>query len=90
AWSAAWVHLSALHLAANSAGALLVVALGVGAARSGATSAAGVARPSFLIQPFSVEFLHEYWLHFELTSVLLVAAVVAAIAVIRSTRRLDD
>ena len=27
---------------------------------------------------FSVEFLGEYWLHFELTSVLLVAAVVAA------------
>jgi rhomboid family GlyGly-CTERM serine protease len=31
-WSAAWVHLSALHLAANAAGALLVVALGVAAA----------------------------------------------------------
>lgn len=30
-WSAAWVHLSALHLAANSAGALGVVALGVAA-----------------------------------------------------------
>lgn len=31
AWSAAWVHLSALHLAANAAGAMLVVALGVAA-----------------------------------------------------------
>ena len=31
AWSAAWVHLSALHLAANAAGALLVIALGVAA-----------------------------------------------------------
>ncbi|HKX95429.1 MAG TPA: rhombosortase [Methylibium sp.] len=31
-WSAAWVHLSALHLAANAAGALLVIALGVAAA----------------------------------------------------------
>ena len=34
-------------------------------------------------QPFSVDFLHDYWLHFELTSVLLVAAVVAALAVIK-------
>ncbi|HSV71278.1 MAG TPA: rhombosortase [Methylibium sp.] len=30
-WSAAWVHLSALHLAANSVGALGVIALGVAA-----------------------------------------------------------
>jgi len=35
---------------------------------------------------FSTAFLAEYWLHFELTSVLLVAAVVAAIAVIRIGR----
>jgi NADH-quinone oxidoreductase subunit J len=41
------------------------------------------------VQPFSVEFLREYWLHFELTSVLLVAAVVAAIAIIKSGRRSD-
>jgi rhomboid family GlyGly-CTERM serine protease len=31
AWSAAWVHLSNLHLAANAAGALLLIALGVAA-----------------------------------------------------------
>lgn len=31
-WSAAWVHLSGLHLAANTAGALLVIALGLAAA----------------------------------------------------------
>lgn len=31
-WSAAWVHLSGLHLAANAAGGLLVIALGVAAA----------------------------------------------------------
>jgi NADH:ubiquinone oxidoreductase subunit 6 (subunit J) len=30
-----------------------------------------------------VAFLRDYWLHFELTSVLLVVVVVAAIAVIR-------
>jgi NADH-quinone oxidoreductase subunit J len=65
-------------------GTVLVVALGVGAAQLGGTAATGQAAPDFLIQPFSVAFLREYWLHFELTSVLLVAAVVAAIAVIRS------
>ncbi len=37
----------------------------------------------FGVQPFSVLFLNEYWLHFELVSVLLVAAVVAAIAVVK-------
>ena len=41
------------------------------------------------ISQFSVVFLNEYWLHFELTSVLLVAAVVAALAVIRVSRRTD-
>ncbi len=42
---------------------------------------------SFGIAQFSVSFLSEYWLHFELTSVLLLAAVVAAMAVIRVSRR---
>lgn len=44
---------------------------------------------AFGIGPFSVTFLSEYWLHFELTSVLLVAAVVAALAVIQISRRAD-
>jgi len=44
---------------------------------------------AFGVQPFSVEFLNQYWLHFELTSVLLLAAVVAAIAVIKAGRRRD-
>jgi len=39
------------------------------------------------VQPFAVAFLNEYWLHFELVSVLLVAAVVAALAVIEVGRR---
>ena len=42
---------------------------------------------SFGLQQFAVAFLNEYWLHFELTSVLLVAAVVAALAVIRGAKR---
>jgi NADH-quinone oxidoreductase subunit J len=39
---------------------------------------------AFSMKAFSVAFLDEYWLYFELTSVLLVAAVVAAVAVIRA------
>jgi NADH-quinone oxidoreductase subunit J len=45
------------------------------------------ASPLFGIQPFSIEFLNEYWLQFELVSVLLVAAVVAALAVLEVGRR---
>jgi NADH-quinone oxidoreductase subunit J len=37
----------------------------------------------FGLQQFSAAFLNEYWLQFEVTSVLLVAATVAAIAVIK-------
>jgi NADH-quinone oxidoreductase subunit J len=37
----------------------------------------------FGVQAFSIAFLNEYWLHFELVSVLLLAAVVAAIAVVK-------
>jgi NADH-quinone oxidoreductase subunit J len=37
----------------------------------------------FGCRPFSEVFLNEYWLYFELVSVLLVAAVVAAIAVVK-------
>jgi NADH-quinone oxidoreductase subunit J len=42
---------------------------------------------SYGIAGFSVSFLNEYWLLFELTSVLLVAAVVAALAVLGIGRR---
>jgi len=42
---------------------------------------------SFGVSRFSVTFLTEYWLHFELISVLLVVAVVAALAVIKVGRR---
>ena len=44
---------------------------------------------AFGIGKFAITFLNEYWLHFELTSVLLVAAVVAALAVIGVSRRAD-
>ena len=41
----------------------------------------------FRLKEFSVAFLNDYWLHFELVSVLLVAAVVAALAVLQVGRR---
>jgi len=41
----------------------------------------------FGLRLFSIEFLNDYWLHFELVSVLLVAAVVAALAVLEVGRR---
>jgi NADH-quinone oxidoreductase subunit J len=45
-----------------------------------------IGQTSYGIAGFSLSFLGEYWLLFELTSVLLVAAVVAALAVIRVGR----
>ena len=72
------------------AGVLLVAVLGYAASGPGPLATASPqAQVSYLIQPFSAEFLRTYWLHFELTSVLLVAAVVAAIAVIKGGRRHD-
>jgi len=50
-------------------------------------AATGPGGTPYGISAFSVAFLNDYWLHFELTSVLLVAAVVAALAVIKVTRR---
>jgi NADH-quinone oxidoreductase subunit J len=72
----------------------LLVPGGVGFAVLLAVMAASIWRPlpspvgelgetSYGIAGFSLSFLGEYWLLFELTSVLLVAAVVAALAVIR-------
>ena len=44
---------------------------------------------SFGLAQFAAAFLSEYWLQFELTSVLLVAAIVAALAVIKGSRGRD-
>ena len=66
--------------------ALLAWAL-VGA--SGAPPAEGDTDP-FAVQRFAEIFLTDYWLYFELTSVLLVAAVVAAIAALKAGRRRDE
>jgi NADH-quinone oxidoreductase subunit J len=40
----------------------------------------------FTVEAFARSFLSEYWLHFELTALLLLAAAVAAIAVIKAPR----
>jgi NADH-quinone oxidoreductase subunit J len=42
---------------------------------------------SYGMSRFSISFLHDYWLQFELTSVLLLAVVIAALAVIRVSRK---
>jgi len=75
---------------------LLAAALGAAVSRGRIAAAAELAplqpegaKAAFEVQPFSAEFLADYWLHFELTSVLLLAAVVAAIAVIKAGRRHD-
>jgi NADH-quinone oxidoreductase subunit J len=73
---------SSLLVPAVLGGALLVGALGY--AVWFAAAAPAEATVSFNLKQFSVAFLAEYWLHFELTSVLLLAAVVAAIAVIKA------
>ena len=54
---------------------------GAGAVKPGSGGA------GFTLAQFSAAFLNEYWLEFELTSVLLVAAIVAAIAVIQVSRK---
>ncbi len=64
---------------------LFLAALVYGA--SGGKPAPATATVSFNLQQFSAAFLNEYWLYFELTSVLLVAAVVAAIAVIQGAKK---
>jgi NADH-quinone oxidoreductase subunit J len=76
------------YLLAGAAAGVLLVAVLAYALWHGVYAPAG-AGASFGIQQFSVDFLNDYWLHFELTSVLLVAAVVAALAVIKGRRKND-
>ena len=75
------------------AGGVLLVVLAMlalpGAALPPALAAADGKGEAFLVQPFSVAFLDGYWLHFELTSVLLLAAVIGAISVLKGRGRGD-
>lgn len=67
--------------------ALLVGAFGVSIWRGSASLLPETGASAFSLTQFSTEFLGRYWLEFELTSVFLVAAIVAALAVIRVSRR---
>lgn len=67
--------------------ALLVGALGIGVYRSSPGQLTPEPAPAFSLTQFSSAFLTQYWLEFELTSVFLVAAIVAALAVIKVSRR---
>ncbi len=42
---------------------------------------------NFGVKAFSATFLNKYWLHFELTSILLLVAVLAAVAVVKGGGR---
>ncbi len=66
---------------------LLVEALAMGLWNDLPSAPRGPSGEPFSLIAFSKAFLSEYWLHFELTSVLLVAAVVAALAVIQVNRK---
>jgi NADH-quinone oxidoreductase subunit J len=69
-------------------GLVVLLAILVGAIwNSVSTLSAPSGNAAFALKPFSVTFLADYWLHFELVSVLLVAAVVAALAVLQIGRR---
>ncbi len=72
------------------AGAGLLGLLGLGVWRGAYAPAELAGGTAFSLKSFSATFLSDYWLHFELTSVLLLAAVVAALAVIKAPRVTDD
>lgn len=54
------------------------------ALRDAGGGAPGGGSGDFGVQRFAAAFLEDYWLYFELSSVLLVAAVIAAIAALRA------
>ena len=85
--SAGMARYSALVIPGVVATVLFVGALGYGVWHGYPALIRAAAGTRFGIHQFSISFLTEYWLHFELTSVLLVAAVVAALAVIKVSRR---
>ena len=74
---------SRLLLPGIAAGALFAVLLAVVAVEAAPHAPGTPGNPPFGLQAFSATFLNDYWLYFELTSVLLVIAVVAALAVLK-------
>ncbi len=73
-------------LAVAAAAAALVFFVALAAAVWRDTGALRPGAALFGIGQFAIDFLTRYWLQFEVTSVLLVAAVVAAIVVVRLDR----
>ena len=65
---------------------LFILVLGVTVSGGAADSVRGTGGATFTLNQFSSAFLNEYWLEFELTSVLLLAAIVAAITVVQVSR----
>jgi NADH-quinone oxidoreductase subunit J len=74
---------SRLLLPGLVSGVLLAATLAALLVRTGIRGPRVPGSADFHLQPFSAAFLDRYWLHFELTSVLLVVVVVAAIAVVK-------
>src|SRR6476659_6988603 len=67
--------------------ALFLAILAHGLWRSLPAPSAAPSGSLFALKDFSIAFLGDYWLHFELVSILLVAAIVAALAVLQIGRR---
>jgi len=78
----AFARFSALALPAGIGFVIFAVVFAFALANGEISSLASTA-DAFTVQRFSEAFLGEYWLYFELVSVLLLAAVVAAIAVVK-------
>jgi NADH-quinone oxidoreductase subunit J len=88
--SATATQFSRLLLPGAVIGTLLLLLLALAVWRSSKVPVALPSKGTFTLQSFSVSFLNDYWLHFELTSVLLVAAVVAALAVVKGPGKSGD
>ncbi|HUH93579.1 MAG TPA: NADH-quinone oxidoreductase subunit J [Casimicrobiaceae bacterium] len=78
---------SRLAIPGVAAAALFVAVFAYAAWHAPDNSLVTAGASPFGLKRFSVAFLNDYWLHFELVSVLLVAAVVAALAVLQAGRR---
>lgn len=68
-------------------GFVILVSVLVGAAWKGAPAAPALAGEAFGLQQFASAFVREYWLHFIVATVLMEAAIVAAVAVVKLHRR---
>jgi len=78
---------SRLAIPGAAAAVLFVAVLAYAGWHAPANAVVFAGASPFGLKPFSVAFLNDYWLHFELVSVLLVAAVVAALAVLQAGRK---